>query len=252
MVIPIVDSHIHLFPATHLPTLAWYDGPDNPLGSQHSVDEYREAVSSVLASPEGDTDKYLRGFIFLETDRRSTTAQIDYSNGVASPGWIHALEEVSFLSRIALGEPLEGEGHKPVDKDLCLGIIPWAPIPGGPDHMRRYVEEVQEATQTKQVFHKVRGFRYLVQDKPAGVMLDRQFVDSLRWLGKQSYTFDLGVDGRQGGLHQLREAVDMMSEVYKVLENAEDAVTIVISRSILWHVLVLLTANSSFRSSMQT
>lgn len=225
MSIPIVDSHIHLFPASHLPTLAWYK-PGTPLASQHSIDEYRRATSSPT-SARNTSSTYLRGFIFIETDRISSVAE----EGPADlPGWKHALDEVSFLTRIALGQPVLGEGHKPVDRDLCLGIVPWAPIPGGPEVLKGYMEEVKRRTRTDEVWRKIRGVRYLVQDKPAGVMLQPEFVENLRWLGREKLVFDLGVDARQGGLGQLREAVEMAKLVYRG-EDAEDGeVTIVISK----------------------
>lgn len=65
---PIVDSHVHLFPRSHLPSLAWYS-PDGPLASQHSVDQYR-AAAAPASSP-------VRGFIFLETDRISSVQESD-------------------------------------------------------------------------------------------------------------------------------------------------------------------------------
>lgn len=216
---PIVDSHIHLFPASHLPTLAWYS-PDSPLGSQHSVDEYRHASSSLSTQSDTADSKYLRGFIFLETDRISSVAD----DQPDSPGWTHALDEVSLLTRIALGEPVAGEGHDTTQKDLCLGIVPWAPVPGGPEALDSYMTQVKERTKTEQVWRKVRGVRYLVQDKPAGVMIQPQFVEGLRWLGQQGLAFDLGVDARQGGLHQLREAVEMIDRL-----GDANAVTIIIS-----------------------
>jgi L-rhamnono-1,4-lactonase len=228
---PIVDSHIHLFPASHLPTLAWYS-PDSPLGSQHSVNEYRHASSSISTQSDTTQSKYLRGFIFLETDRISSVAD----DQPDSPGWTHALDEVSFLTRIALGEPVSGEGHEVIHKDLCLGIIPWAPVPGGPEALSSYMAKVKERTQTEQIWHKVRGVRYLVQDKPAGVMNQPQFVEGLRWLGEQDLVFDLGVDARQGGLHQLREAVEMIDRL------RDASVTIIISESAfqkLWRADIL-------------
>lgn len=223
---PIVDSHIHLFPASHLPTLVWYS-PDSPLGAQHSVDEYRLASSSISTASDTTESKYLRGFIFLETDRISSVA-----DDQDSPGWTYALDEVSFLTRIALGKPVSGEGHDATHKDLCLGIIPWAPVPGGPEALSSYMTKVKERTQTEEIWRKVRGVRYLVQDKPAGVMLQPQFVEGLRWLGKQGLVFDLGVDARQGGLHQLREAVEMMDRL------GDASVTIVISESVFQKLLL--------------
>lgn len=216
MSIPIVDSHIHLFPASHLPSLTWYT-PSSPLGSQHSVAEYRSANSSSYQStsePPKDSSRrpptHLRGFIFLETDRISS---------LSSSNWQNALDEVSFLSRIVRGEPVEGEGHIPEDSSLCLGIVPWAPVPAGPEALKEYMALVRERVQTPEVWNKIRGVRYLMQDKPAGTMLGENFIKGLKWLGKEGLTFDLGVDARQGGLEQLREAVEMMKKVYS--ENSE-------------------------------
>ncbi|GLA27643.1 hypothetical protein CBS147346_10061 [Aspergillus niger] len=221
---PIIDSHIHLFPASHLPTLAWYT-PSSPLGSQHSVDEYRLATTSIPTSPETTTDShYLRGFIFLETDRISSIEESDPTRG-----WSHALDEVSFLTRIITGDPVPGEGHKDVDRHLCLGMVPWAPVPGGPAELEKYISLVRERTRTEEVFRKVRGVRYLVQDKPSGVMLQPEFIDGLRWLGRQQLAFDLGVDARQGGIWQLREAAEMMNTVYRGVGEKKDRVRIVIN-----------------------
>ncbi|KAJ5491419.1 hypothetical protein N7539_002986 [Penicillium diatomitis] len=208
MAIPVVDSHIHLFPASHLSTLTWYK-PGGPLGSQHSVDEYRRASSTMSMRDDAPDSKYLRGFVFLETDRLSSVTD-NQSDG---PGWQHALDEVSFLTRIALGEPITGEGHDAAHKDLCLAIIPWAPLPGGPEALLPYMARVKERTKEEPIWRKIRGVRYLVQDKPPGVMLQHSFIEGLRWLGRQGLTFDLGVDARQGGLHQLREAVEMMRQL---------------------------------------
>ncbi|KAF3028292.1 hypothetical protein E8E15_010815 [Penicillium rubens] len=133
--IPIVDSHIHLFPATHLKTLSWHNA-NNPLGTQHSVNEYRHAVA------QSNATSLMRGFIFLETDRLSSITDSTPPNH----GWQHALDEVSLLTRIALGTPIPGEGHVSHDKTLCLGIVPWAPVPGGPDVLSAYMEQVRART----------------------------------------------------------------------------------------------------------
>jgi L-rhamnono-1,4-lactonase len=202
---PIVDSHVHLFPRSHLPSLSWFS-PDGPLASQHSVDQYRAAAAAPASSP-------VRGFIFLETDRISSVQESDHS-------WTHVLDEVSFLTRIALGEPIPGEGHRHVDRWLCLGIVPWAPVPGGPAVLERYMDLVKQRARTDAVWKKVRGVRYLVQDKPPGTMLEQGFVDGLKWLGAKGFAFDLGVDARQGGLWQLREAVETLGRVYEDAEVA--------------------------------
>ena len=232
MPVPIIDSHIHLFPGSHLPTFTWYS-PDSPLGSQHSIDEYCLVIASTPTSSEPSQSTYLRGFIFLETDRISS---------ISEPNWNHALDEVSLLTRIALGEPIPGEGHCHEDRLLCLGIIPWAPVPGGPEALKRYMGLVKERTKTADVWRKVRGVRYLAQDKPSGTLLQQEFINGLKWLGKEGLTFDLGVDARQGGLWQLREAVEMMERVYEGAESENEKTTFIISvLFFLFYSLFMLT-----------
>ncbi|KNG86101.1 amidohydrolase family protein [Aspergillus nomiae NRRL 13137] len=219
MPIPIVDSHIHLFPESHLPTLAWY-GPESPLGSQHSVDEYRLATSSISTTADTADLTYLRGFIFLETDRISSVEE-------AGKGWSHALDEVSLLTRIITGAPAAGEGHHDKDRHLCLGFLPWAPVPGGSTVLQKYMDLVKERTKTDDVWKKLRGVRYLFQDKPKGVMLQDDVVEGLKWLGREKLVFDLGVDARQGGFWQLREAVEMMRRVYDGVKESEKVVIVI-------------------------
>jgi L-rhamnono-1,4-lactonase len=210
MAVPIVDSHVHLWPETHLPTIAWH-GPGNPLGSQYSIDEYRAASKGVRSSPPSCV---LRGFVYVEVDRIS-------SEDEGSHGWRHVLDEVAYVTRIILGEPVPGQGHGDVDRALCLGMIPWAPVPAGSETVQRYMSLVRERTRTDAVWKKVRGVRYLVQDKPAGTMLTPAFIDALKWLGRQKLVFDLGVDARQGGLGQLREALEMMRRAYQGVDQDE-------------------------------
>lgn len=241
MPIPIVDSHIHLFPASHLPTLAWY-GPDSPLGSQHGVDEYRLATTSTPVSlppestsvglAERNPPKYLRGFVFVETDRISSveerTVPAD-ADGNEEDGWKHVLAEVDLLAKIIRGDTVDGDQCHRRDRPECLGVVAWAPVPGGAAVLERYMRRVREVTGTEQeVATKIRGVRYLIQDKPAGVMLNHAFMDGLKWLGRQGLTFDLGVDARQGGLDQLREAVEMMKRVCEDVDE-DSQVVIVIS-----------------------
>jgi hypothetical protein len=89
IILPIIDSHIHLYPASEVDSLSWYT-PENPLAGQHSLEEYREASSSAPS---------LLGFVFVETDRKN-----DVEAGAADgSGWEGPLAEVSWLKRIALG-----------------------------------------------------------------------------------------------------------------------------------------------------
>lgn len=195
--IPIIDSHIHLFAQSHLPNLTWAGDlpPDHVLNRGNTVSVYKDATSGI---------KNLRGFVFLETDRKS---------GLNDDQWQHPLEEAAFLARIAQGTPEPDEGHVPSDSKLLLGVVPWAPVPAGPDALARYVANVM---QLYPIEHrsKVKGFRYLLQDKAAKVMLQNEFIAGLRWLGEQGLSFDLGVDARSTGLFQLEEACLMMEKLY--------------------------------------
>jgi len=191
----IIDSHIHLYASSHVPRLNWTAdlAPDHPLNRQHSVTDYRNATGS---------PSNLRGFIFLETDRKS---------GLGEGEWQDALEEVGFLLRITGGTPIKGEGHSVEDKVLVLAIIPWAPVPAGPAALAKYMEAIKARFDTSpETWNKIRGVRYLVQDKAPGTILRQDFIKGLNWLGSNQLTFDLGVDARSGGLHQLREACEML------------------------------------------
>lgn len=230
---PIIDSHIHLFPESELDTLAWC-GPSNPLRKQHSLDEYTAATGGLPS---------LEGFIFLETDRKH-----DLESGAKDgSGWEMPLMEVDWLKRIALGTPKEGEGHDAEQKSLCLAIIPWAPLPSGAEVLERYVGEVEKHAEGS--FAKIRGFRYLVQDKPKSTMLGEGFIEGLKWLGRKGLVFDLGVDLHNGGKWQLEEAVEMVEKAHEGVDE-KDKVTIIISEStpFFW---VMLGANC-IRSSLQT
>lgn len=210
---PIIDSHIHLFPESELETLAW-NSPSNPLYKQHSLEQYEAATGA---------PKYLEGFVFLETDRKN-----DLEAGITDgSGWEMPLMEVDWLKRIALGTPKAGEGHTAEQGKKCLAIIPWAPLPSGSKALERYVTEVERHAGTS--FAKIKGFRYLVQNKPRGTMLQDGFIEGLKWLGKKGFVFDLGVDQHSGGRWQLEEAVEMIGKAHDG-ETEEDKVTIIVSK----------------------
>lgn len=213
MVLPIIDSHIHLYPSSEIESLAWTK-PDAPLYGQYSVEQYKADTKS---SPS------LLGFVFVETDRKN-----DIEKGAADgSGWEGPLQEVRWLRRIALGEPKEGEGHTAEDRKLCLGIIPWAPLPSGPAVMEKYLDKVKE--EAGDAWPKIKGFRYLLQDKPNGTMLEQKFIDSLKLLGRRGFVFEVGVDQHRRGRKQLDELIELVDRVHDgVPEN--EKVKLVISR----------------------
>ncbi|KAI1332719.1 amidohydrolase [Xylariaceae sp. FL0255] len=207
--IPIIDAHIHLFPASEVSTLAWCK-PDSPLSKQQSVDEYKAASSS--APP--------KGFIFVETDRKN-----DLEAGAKdSSGWEYPLMEVSWLKRIITGQPKAGEGHSEEDASLCVAYIPWAPMPSGAAVVEKYIELVKK--EAGESWPKVRGFRYLLQDKPNGTMLQDNFIQSLKLLGRLGLVFDLGVDHHRRKKIQLDEVVEMIGRAHDGVPENEKVVII--------------------------
>jgi L-rhamnono-1,4-lactonase len=208
--IPIIDSHIHLYPESEIPTLAW-PTPDNPLAKQHSVEDYKAAAASSLP----------KGFIFVETDRKN-----DLDAGLKDgSGWAGPLTEVSWLKRIVTGQPKAGEGHSKEDASLCAAYIPWAPLPSGPVAMERYIELVKK--EAGESWPKIRGFRYLLQDKPSGTMLQDDFIESLKLLGRKGLTFDLGVDQHRRGRAQLEEVVEMIDRAHDGVPEEEKVIFII-------------------------
>ncbi|KAI1167646.1 amidohydrolase [Nemania serpens] len=201
---PIIDAHIHLYPESEISTLAWCS-PDNPLAKQQSIEEYKIASAS---SPP-------RGFIFIEADRKN-----DLDAGLKDgSGWENPLVEVSWLKRIITGQPKPDEGHSEADASLCAAYIPWAPLPSGPAAVERYIELARR--EAGESWPKVRGFRYLVQDKPNGTMLQDDFIESLKLLGRKGLVFEVGVDQHRRGRGQLEELVEMIDRAHEDVPEDE-------------------------------
>ncbi|KAI0412656.1 hypothetical protein EKO27_g6666 [Xylaria grammica] len=207
---PIIDAHIHLWPKSEIPTIAWCS-PENPLAKQQSVQEYKAASAS---SPP-------KGFIFIEADRKN-----DLEAGVKDgSGWEGPLMEVSWLKRIVTGQPKPDEGHSQEDASLCAAFIPWAPLPSGAQAMEKYIELAEK--EAGESWPKVRGFRYLLQDKPNGTMLQDDFIESLKLLGRKGLVFELGVDQHRRGRGQLEEVVEMIDRAHEGVPEEEKVVFIV-------------------------
>ncbi|KAL8628279.1 hypothetical protein Q9189_006006 [Teloschistes chrysophthalmus] len=210
----IIDSHIHLYPRTELHSLSWCK-EGHQLYGQHSVLDYLEAARHLDAVP----DQKLQGFVFVETDRISHVRD--------EVGWDEPLRELDWIRRVANGTPRPCEGHGSQHAHLCLGVVLWAPVPSGAEVMQTFTQKAAKCAGS--TWQRVKGFRYLVQDKPRGTMLSNGFVEALRWMGHHKYAFDLGVDTRSGGHWQLDEAEEMIRRAHKGL--AEDQrVTVVISK----------------------
>lgn len=203
---PIIDSHIHLYPSTALPTLAWCP-PTHPLHAPHSIEHYLVSTSPTPSSHNPDPS--LQGFIFIEADRKTTLHPTSPSQP-HSYGWDHALQELAFATYTARNTTHPSPAR-------LLGIVPWAPIPLGADGMATYVSRAR-ASVGNEDWGLVKGFRYLVQDKEAGTMGADGFVEGVRWCGREGMVFELGVDAGVG-MWQLEEGVRVLGRVYKGLEG---------------------------------
>ena len=185
----IIDAHIHLYTEQDLPRLNWTANlpRDHPLNRRNSIEQYVRASASRLSD--------LEGFIFVETDRKS---------GLKDDEWTDVYNETGFVEGLTSATISE-----PVTPKL-LGIVAWAPIPAGAETLARYIQSAAALST------KIKGVRYLLQNQPAGVMLEPGFLESLIWLGRNNYAFDLGVDARQGGLHQLREGCELLRRLHHI------------------------------------
>ncbi|KAL2017620.1 hypothetical protein VTK56DRAFT_1888 [Thermocarpiscus australiensis] len=200
--VPIIDSHIHLYPESEVSTLAWCS-PESPLAGQRSVDEFRAATGS---------PSHLAGFVFVEADRKNDDSR----------DWTAPLQEIAWMRRIATGQPKSGEGHSEHDAKLCLGLVPWAPLSLGPEQVEKYLDAAER--EAGPAWGKVKGFRYLLQDKPNGAGLSDAFIESLKLLGRKGYVFDVGVDQHRRGRIQLEETVEMIDRAHEGVEENEKVV----------------------------
>lgn len=195
---PIIDSHIHLFNDSHLPHLAWAT-PQHPLFTCHSIPEYLSSIP-----PEQRTS--FKGFVFVETDHRHTipTPEAIQNNDVEAltDSWKWTLAEFEFGYELSL------------QSELVRGVVPWAPMNLGTLAMERYLPLLlgnDEHTDGRRKLLK--GFRYLVQDKPSGTINTPDFIAAMEWAWRRGLVVEVGVDIRSGGIWQLEEAVEAIERI---------------------------------------
>lgn len=210
--IPVIDSHIHLYPESEIDSISWLEA-GHPLDGQHSVEDFRNASKS---SPSAS------GFVVIENDRK-------YDLHAGEEGWEGPLKEVSWYRRLALGEPKVGEGHAVEDSRLVLGLVPWAPLPNGPAALEKYLARAKQVAGP--AWPKVKGFRYLLQDKAAGTALEQDFIESLKLLGRRGFIFELCIDYHHEGKGQLDDTVELIKRAHANVARHDEQVIVVLSRS---------------------
>ncbi|CAG9978692.1 unnamed protein product [Clonostachys byssicola] len=208
--IPVIDSHVHLFPKSEIDSISWLE-TGHPLDGQYSVEDFRNASKS---SPS------VSGFVVVENDRI-------YDLDAGEEGWEGPLKEISWYRRLALGEPKAGEGHVVENSRLVLGLVPWAPLPNGPAVLETYLDKAKQVAGP--AWPKVKGFRYLLQDKAPGTALRQDFVESLKLLGRRRFVFELCVDYHHKGKIQLDDTVELIKRAHADVARQDEQVIVVLN-----------------------
>lgn len=227
-----VDSHVHLIPssAANNASHSWLH-PGHPLQRQWLLSDYLATSTEALSSGQ-DGFGTLKGFVYVETDR----ALGPPGSSASEERWKGPLEELAFLRRIVEGTLQKDEEVNGMQAKALLGIVLWAPVDQGPAVLEEYLEMAEHAAGAS-TWQRVKGFRYLVQgmtDRAAftDLVLGRNFVECLRLLGKRDYTFDVGVDQRQGGVWQLEVFLDCIKRV-RIDRTPDEYGTFVLSKALL-------------------
>lgn len=179
-VMHILDSHVHLFSEESLDTLSWMTD-DNVLASNHTINEYFKSIN------EFPSKYHFDGLVFIEADVKSHTNNEE--------GWDFPIEESTFAIL---------QNYDKINGGLIKAVIPWVPLIQGRDSVIRYVLKLKNSV-GEENFGLIKGFRYLVQDKPDGTMMDDNFIEALNWISSQGFLFDLGIDINRRGFLQFEE-----------------------------------------------
>lgn len=199
----IVDSHVHLWPmsASNNDSHAWMN-PGERLARQYSIDDYKLAA--------GVSDPTRIELVYVETDRR-------IKPGDRVQDWaLEPLQEIAFLRRIVEGDASLGEGFTDRDSLLLKGIVAWAPLNKGVQGFEEYIQEAKR-TAGQPTWDRVKGFRFLLQgikDQTTfqDIVKSQEVRDILKSFGK-TWSFDVGVDQRQGGVWQLEMVAELIESV---------------------------------------
>lgn len=177
----VIDSHVHLYPLENFHYLDMSE--DDVMHRNHTLTEYMRYNDYQNFDVEG-----------------VVVVEMNVISSLDEDGWANPIEEFVYHTETL------SQNH------LIKAIIPWAPIPLGPTQVEKYISLLQMKSSTEN-FDKVKGFRYVLQDKPPGTMLDEQFIESLKLLLMQNYVFDVGVNVQQDTMYQFQELVKLVKSV---------------------------------------
>lgn len=223
----ILDSHVHLWPssAANNESHAWMHEGDH-LAKKYSIDDYIFASSPPTTATTEAAEYEVKGFVYVETDRRYRK-ELLADEDVAEFKWAdQCYAENAFLMRIIRGVSAEGvdEGFNRETAKMMKGCVLWAPVDRGLDVFKKWLD-LDNSTGLEWV----KGFRYLLQgirDKTEfeRLVMDPGCVEVLRCMGKNGWSFDVGVDQRQGGSWQLDMIPGLIERVHEGVEEKEKTV----------------------------
>ncbi|KAG7892579.1 hypothetical protein KL908_003531 [Ogataea polymorpha] len=186
--IDLIDAHVHLYDEENLSSLRWMD-KSLPISCEHTVTEYR-----VQNWNQGTSRFNFKGIIYIESDVKT-----ELSSGLE--GFTPAVRELKFV----IEQSVKEEGS-------ILAIVPWAPVPLGPQILELYIDKLFEDINPRKI-SLIKGFRFLLQDKPDGIMVSKKFIESIKWMAKNKLLFELGIDFHRRGDGQYREVCVLFESV---------------------------------------
>jgi L-rhamnono-1,4-lactonase len=201
--------------------------PGAHLTRRYGISDYTAAIGGSV---------HVKGFVYVETDRflpeappaltsasssQKTDPAAEEKEEEEEAGFLsyikEPLNEIAYLRRIAERQPEDGDGQTQAECDLMKGAVAWAPLNLGPTWLRRYLAKAEKVA-GERTWKMIKGFRFLLQgikdrDKFTSLALGSEWIECMKELGRLGFSFDVGVDQRQGGVWQLEIAGEMIKRL---------------------------------------
>ncbi|KAH8920165.1 hypothetical protein BT69DRAFT_1352603 [Atractiella rhizophila] len=222
----VVDAHVHIWDDKLLPQIQWIKASDykGVLDSELGLKTFETYTKKFRdgESKEGKrwksgakADAIFSGIVYLQVDSDFDDSDTDGSKG----GWDASIKEIDNLCESSIASP----------SVPLLAIIPWAPLPHGPEAVQSYISKLlqlpsllslalqhpsatsSDASAQHSTPSPVRGFRYLLDNPTATAhMLDDGFITALQLLGSKGYVFEVNVNVQEQGLAILDQVSEMV------------------------------------------
>ncbi|KAK6344329.1 hypothetical protein TWF696_007968 [Orbilia brochopaga] len=193
---PIIDSHIHLFRLSDLPSFNW-SKPTFPINGACEVSDYIRAIEPAPTS--------FKGFIFIETDRKwQDPASASTADELTA--WQNVREEYRYVLQNATSPSIPVE-----TRNLVRGIVPWAPVHQGRDAMirhQKHLDGIDAECGLGSGHGLLVGYRYTLQGQPPGTASTLEFWEGLKYICDVGRVFEVAVDVNREGLSQLEDIIE--------------------------------------------